>query len=174
MEQLQKRLDDKQQVNLIIRDLQKALYKVPHRHILHKFHESGIHGQLHEWMPCYLTERTQRVIVDVCKSTEARVMAGVPQGTVLGLLMFLTYINVNTHGINGQMRRFADDALPYYPVRTIADGACVQHDLHTLHKWSKSWKMAFNGKKCHVMHVTRNIHITSCSYTLGQDKLTPV
>ncbi len=72
------------------------------------------------------------------------------------------------------MRLFADDALLYHPVRTIVGGAYLQHDLHALHKWSKSWKMAFNGKKCHVMHVTRNIHITSCSYTLGQDKLTPV
>ena len=72
------------------------------------------------------------------------------------------------------MRLFADDALLYYPVRTIAEGASLQHDLHTLHRWSKSWKMAFNGKKCHVMHVTRNVNITNCSYTLGQDKLTPV
>ena len=101
-------------------------------------------------------------------------MSGVPQGTVLGPLMFLTYINDITNGINGQMRLFADDALLYYPVRTIADGASLQHDMHTLHRWSKSWKMAFNGKKCHVMHVTRNINITNCSYTLGQDKLTPV
>ena len=97
-----------------------------------------------------------------------------PQGTVLGPLMFLTYINDITNGINGQMRLFADDALLYYPVRTIADGASLQHDLHTLHRWSKSWKMAFNGKKCHVMHVTRNRNIANCSYTLGQDKLTPV
>ena len=109
-----------------------------------------------------------------CESNEARVMSGVPQGTVLGPLMFLTYINDITCGINGQMRLFADDALLYYPVRTIENGASLQHDLHTLHRWSKSWKMAFNGKKCHVMHVTRNITITSCSYTLGQDKLTPV
>ena len=67
------------------------------------------------------------------------------------------------------MRLFADDALLYYPVRTIADGASLQHDLHTLHRWSKSWR-----KKCHVMLVTRNRTITRCSYTLGQDKLTPV
>ena len=163
VDQLQKRLDDKQQVDLIILDFQKAFDKVPHRHLLHKLHESGIHGQLHEWLTCYLTERTQRVIVDGCESTEARVMSGVPQGTVLGPLLFLTYINDIANGINGQMRLFADDALLYYPVRTIADGASLQHDLHTLHRWSKSWKMAFNGKKCHVMHVTRNINITNCS-----------
>ena len=174
VDQLQKRLDDKQQVDLIILDFQKAFDKVPHRHLLHKLHESGIHGQLHEWLACYLTERTQRVVVDGCESTEALVMSGVPQGTVLGPLMFRTYINDITCGINGQMRLFADDALLYYPVRTIAEGASLQHDLHTLHRWSKSWKMAFIGKKCHVMHVIRNITITRCSYTLGQDKLTPV
>ena len=174
VDQLQKRLDDKQHVHLIILDFQKAFDKVPHRHLLHKLRESGIHGQLHEWLTCYLTERTQRVIVDGCESTEARVMSGVPQGTVLGPLMFLTHIYDIANGINGQMRLFAADALMYYPVRTIADGAPLQHDPHALHRWSKSWKMAFNGKKCHVMHVTMNRNITSCSYTHGQDKLTPV
>ena len=82
VDQLQKRLDDKQQIDLIILDFQKAFDKLPHRHLLHKLHESGIHGQLHEWLTCYFTERTQRVIVDGCESTEARVMSGVPQGTV--------------------------------------------------------------------------------------------
>ena len=172
MEQLQKHLDDKQQVDLIILDFQKAFDKVPHRRRLHKLHESGIHGQLHEWMPCYLTEQTQRVTVDGCKSTEARVMSGMSQGTVLDPMMFLTYINDITRGINGQMRLFADDALLYYLVRTIEDGAFLQHDLHTLHTWSKLCKMAFNGMKRHAMHVKRNRNTTSCSYELGQDKLT--
>ena len=63
--------------------------------------------------------------MDGYESTEARVMSGVPQGTVLGPRMFLTYINDITNGINGQMRLFADDALLYYPVRTIADGASL-------------------------------------------------
>ena len=97
--------------------------------------------------------------------------------TVIGPLMLLTYINAITHGINLQMRLFVDDALLYYPVRTIEDGASLQHDLHTLHRsWSKSCKMTFNGKKCHVMHFTRNRNrsITSCSYQLGHDKFTAV
>ena len=76
VDKLQKRLDDKLQVDLIILDFQKAFDKVPHRHLLHKLHESGIHGQLHEWLTCYLTERTQRVIVDGYESTEPRVMSG--------------------------------------------------------------------------------------------------
>ena len=58
VDQLQKRLDDKQQVDLIILDFQKAFDKVPHRHLLNKLHESGIHGHLHEWLTSYLTERT--------------------------------------------------------------------------------------------------------------------
>ena len=63
---------------------------------------------VYERLTCYITERTHRVIVDGCESTEARVMSGVPQGTVLGPLMFLTYINDITCGINGQMRLFAN------------------------------------------------------------------
>ena len=120
-QQLQKGIGDKQHEDLIILDFE-AFYKVPQRNILNKLHESSIHGQLHEWLMCYLTERTQRVIVDGCKSTDARVMSGVPQETVLGPLMLLTYIYDITYGINGQMRLFADDALLYNPVRTIEDG----------------------------------------------------
>ena len=87
---------------------------------------------------------------------------------------WLTFRTLRKSYLPYRKRLFADDVLLQYPVRTIADGASLQHDLHTLHRWSTSWKMAFNGKKCHVMHVTRNRNITSCSYTLGQDKLTPV
>ena len=135
VELLQKDLDDKQQTYLIIIVFQKAFDKEPQRQPLHKLHDSGIHGQLHEWLTCYLTERKQRVMMDGCKSTEAGVVSGVPHGTVLGPLMFLTYINDSTVGIDGQMILFPDDVLLYYPVRKIEDGAYLQHDQYTLHTW---------------------------------------
>ena len=91
-------------------------------------------------------QRTQRVVVDGAMSQEARVLSGVPQGTVLGPLLFLTYINDITNDIKGQIRLFADDALLYHPIKTEADGCVLQGDLNSLHRWSKCWKMAFKVK----------------------------
>ena len=95
-------------------------------------------------MATYLAQRAQRVVVDGAMSHEARVLSGVPQGTVLGPLLFLTYINDITNDIKGQIRLFADDALLYHPIKTVADGCVLQGDLNSLHRWSKRWKMAFN------------------------------
>ena len=93
IEQLQKGMDQKHQQDIILLDLQKAFDKVPHRHLLKKLEASGVRGEEHEWLRAYLTCRTQRVVVDGRASQEVPVLSGVPQGTVLGSLMFLTYIN---------------------------------------------------------------------------------
>ncbi len=87
--------------------------KVSHHHLLRKLHASGVRGKLHQWMATYLAQRTQRVVVDGAMSQETRVLSGVPQGTVLGPLLFLTYINDITNDIKGQIRLFTDDALLY-------------------------------------------------------------
>ena len=89
-------------------------------------HASGVRGKLHQWMATYLAQRTQRVVVDGAMSQEARVLSGVPQGTVLGPLLFLTYINDITNDIKGQIRLFAYDALLYHPINTEADGCVLQ------------------------------------------------
>ena len=93
VEELQKGLDNRYQHDVVIIDFNKAFDKVPHRHLLKKLDASGIRGNIHRWLTTYLTNRTQRVIVDGRSSGEDPVLSGVPQGTVLGPLMFLTYIN---------------------------------------------------------------------------------
>ena len=73
---------------------------------------------IHKWFTAYLTNRTQRVIVDGRSSGEAPVLSGVPQGTVLGPLMFLTYINDITSDLTSQMKLFADDVLLFRPIQS--------------------------------------------------------
>ena len=92
-EQLQKGMDQKYQQDIILLDLQKAFDKVPHRHLLKKLEASGVLGDAREWLRTYLTCRTQRVVVDGRASQEVPILSGVPQRTLLGPLMFLTYIN---------------------------------------------------------------------------------
>ena len=114
VEELQRGLDRKTQYDVIVLDFQKVFDKVSHHHLLRKLHASGVvSGKRHQWMATYLAQRTQRVVVDGAISQEARVLSGVQQGTVLGPLLFLTYINDITNDLKGQIRLFADDALLY-------------------------------------------------------------
>ena len=114
VEELQRGLDKKAQYDVIVLDFQKAFDKVSHRHLLRKLHASGVRGKLHQWMATYLVQKALRVVVDGAMSQEARVLSGVPQGTVLGPLLFLTYTlsrlkltvvpykGISTHFTDGQ------------------------------------------------------------------------
>ena len=128
---------------------------MPHRHLLKKLEASGVRGEEHEWLRTYLTCRTQRVVVDGRASQEVPVLSGVPQGTVLGPLMFLTYINDINRNISGTIKLFADDALLFRQIRSDADCLSLQKDLDTLYSWARKWRMQFNASKCHVLQITR-------------------
>ena len=101
------------------------------------------------------TNRNQRVCLDGDMSDMTAVRSGVPQGTVLGPLCFLLYINDIGDSTSSVLRLFADDSLLY---RTITDpAACtqLQKDLTTLVEWSKRWQMTFHPAKCYILRVTR-------------------
>ena len=158
----------------MIIDFNKAFDKVPHRHLLKKLDASGIRGNIHRWLTTYLTNRTQRVIVDGRSSGEDPVLSGVPQGTVLGPLMFLTYINDITLNLTSQIKLFADDALLFRPIKSEKDCKSLQKDLNALETWSKRWKMTFNTSKCHVLRMTGKKTIITQNYKLGNEPLTTV
>ena len=174
VEELQKGLDNRYQHDVVIIDFNKAFDKVPHRHLLKKLDASGIRGNIHIWLTTYLTNRTQRVIVDVRSSGEAPVISGVPQVTVLGPLMFLTYINDITLNLTSQMKLFADDALLFRPIKSEKDCKSLQKDLNALEAWFKRWKMTFNTSKCHDLRMTGKKTIITQNYKLGNETLTTV
>ena len=132
IEQLQKGMDQKHQQDIILLDLQKAFDKVPHRHLLKKLEASGVRGEEHEWLRTYLTCHTQRVVVDGRASQEVPVLSGVPQGTVLGPLMFLTYINDINRYISGTIKLFADVALLFRQIRSDADCFTTERPGHLI------------------------------------------
>ena len=86
-------MNARQQTDLLFLDFSKAFDTVPHRRLLSKLNFYGVRGQLHHWISSWLTEQYQRVIVDGKSSDAMPVKSGVPQGMVLGPLMFLVYIN---------------------------------------------------------------------------------
>ena len=98
---------------MMILDFSKAFDTVPHRRLLMKLDHYGIRDHTHEWIRQWLTTRKQRVVLDGEASSEVHVDSGVPQGTVLGPLMFLLYVNDIGEGVNSEVKLFADDCLLY-------------------------------------------------------------
>ena len=141
IESVAKSLDNKEQVDMLILDFSKAFDTVPHQRLLLKMEHYGIRGRVLHWVRAWLTDRNQRVCLDGDMSDMTAVRSGVPQGTVLGPLCFLLYINDIGDSTSSVLRLFADDSLLY---RTITDpAACtqLQKDLTTLVEWSKRWQM---------------------------------
>ena len=167
-------LDDKQQVDAVVLDFSKAFDRVPHQRLLKKLQHNGINGSLLYWIQNFLTTRSQRVVIDGQSSASVPVTSGVPQGTVLGPLLFLTFINDIPTGITSKLRLFADDCLMYRPIHNAHDSQLFQQDLDRLHHWSTTWQMKFNTAKCHVMRFSLKRNNIESEYHLGGSLLTMV
>ncbi len=143
--------DRKTQVDIAILDFSKAFHVVPHARLLKKIEHYGIRDVTHRWIRAFLTQRTQSVQVDGSHSSKVDVESGVPQGTVLGPLLFLLYINDLPEYVSSQVRLFADDCLLYRPIRSITDQLQLQEDLKALTTWASTWGMLCNPSKCDIL-----------------------
>ncbi len=150
---ISKSLDEKKSVDMAILDFTKAFDKVPHKRLIHKLKHYGITGPISSWINSFLTGRTQQVVINGSKSTSTQVISGVPQGTVLGPLLFLLYINDLPDNLSSTVRLFADDCLLYSPIKTDQDTSVLQNDLLKLEKWQHTWLMKFNPTKCYTMTI---------------------
>ena len=144
---------DDVQTDIGVLDLSKAFDTVPHDKLLHKLQCYGIRGNLHQWIQSFLCQRHMRVLVDGEASTEETVDSGVPQGTVLGPLLFLCHINDLPDVVTSHVRLFADDCLIYRHIRSNIDSEALQKDLKQLEKWAIDWGMTYNAKKCYILSV---------------------
>lgn len=165
-------LDDGEQIDAILLDFSKAFDKVPHRRLLYKLDHYGIRGNTLQWISSFLTDRSQRVVVENQSSTSAPVTSGVPQGSVIGPLLFLLYINDMPAKASSTTRLFADDSLLYRKIKTIQDSIALQEDLDRLQKWEEDWQMSFNPSKCEVIRFSRKRNPTSASYSIHGQILT--
>ena len=145
------------QLDVAILDFSKAFDKVPHRRLLNKLQLYGISGPTHNWIRAFLTGRTQSVVVEGSKSISSPVTSGVPQGSVLGPLLFLLFINDLPSVLDPatRCRLFADDCVVYRNIRTIEDQIQLQRDLYALETWGTQWGMSFNADKCNIMTIAR-------------------
>ena len=125
-------LEDGEQIDAILLDFSKAFDKVPHQRLLLKLQHYRIRGQLLSWIESFLTDRSQKVLVEGKTSSYVPVVSGVPQGTVLCPMLFLIYINDLPKNVTSTTRLFADDSLLYRRIRTTEDHRNLQEDLSRL------------------------------------------
>ena len=165
LEEITKWVDDGSPVDVIYLDFQKAFDKVPHQRLISKLKSHGMGNSLINWIEQWLTDRRQRVVVDGEVSSWKSVLSGVPQGSVLGPILFLVYINDLEEGVTGKLLKFADDTKLFRKVKEIGDKQNLKDDIDKLVKWSDKWQMLFNFGKCKCLH-TGSIN-TGMKYEMG-------
>ena len=141
-------INSKGQTDIIFLDFSKAFDKVSHNTLLQKLKHYGVRGETHSWIRSFLSSRTQTVVMDGEKSTPCEVLSGVPQGTVLGPILFLIYINDIVDGLQSNINLFADDCVLYRRIDSQEECRILQEDLSLLHKWGRCWNMDFIVSKC--------------------------
>ena len=126
-------------LKLVYLDFQKTFDKVPHQRLMVKVNEHGIQSDAARWIRNWLADRRQRVCINQTYSNWAPVTSGIPQGSVLGLLLFLIYINDLDINIVSEMSKFADDTKLCHRARNPDDIMELQEDINKLVEWANKW-----------------------------------
>ena len=160
-------LEEKDQTDLILLDFSKAFDKVPHKRLLLKSEYLGIRGSTLLWIQDFLSNRSQQVMVDGSVSSEAQITLGVPQGSVLGPLLFLIYISdLPSCARSSETRLFADDYVLYRCITSSHEHDLLQEDLDSLQRWEEKWLMEFNPTKYQVVKITNKRNPLPTSYNI--------
>jgi hypothetical protein len=151
-------LEDGKEICLVFLDVSKAFDRVWHSGLLHKLRCLGIEGNFFDWMCDYLKDRQIRTVINGQKAEWAHTTAGVPQGSILGPLLFLVFINDVTNNIESDIHLFADDT----SLMDIVDSqnhnatyARINRDLHRLSTWAAKWMVTFNAAKTVYLQISR-------------------
>ena len=149
-------VDSGKEVRVVFCDISKAFDRVWHAGLIHKLKCIGISGKLIDWFVDYLSNRRQRVVLNGKASSFINVPAGVPQGSILGPLLFLIYINDIVSELNCNVRLFADDTSLYVIVENpINAGNILNRNLLSIHSWATAWLVDFNPAKTESMVISR-------------------
>ena len=164
MEELTSLVDEGFAVDMFYLDFSKAFDLVPHKRLLVKLRGLGIQGKVASWVEEWLTDRKQRVVLNGEVSDWGEILSGVVQGSVLGPILFLCFINDLDMAVDMVMesggeekstiiKKFADDTKWGSVVESAEDRANFQTGLDALQQWADTWQMSYNVDKCHILHV---------------------
>ena len=154
-------------------DFTKTFDRVDHQLLIKKLRRVGGGENLLVWFENYLNDGHQQVAIHGKISRPIPVLSGVPQGSILGPLLFLVYVNdLPENTTSSSMALFADDTKCYPAIRTTEDDKHLLCDLEIINEWCRTWRMKFNQSKSGLLTVTRNRKQVLSSYQLTND--TPV
>ena len=163
LEQWTEIIDEGDSIDVAYLDFRKAFDLVSHEHLIYKLSKYGIRGQILNWITDFLKDRTQRVVIRGTASTLRKVTSGVPQGSVLGPILFLLFINDLPTELLTRLSLFADDSKLFSRILSKKSKLgnengtiTLQEDLDKVTKWAEKWKMEFNVDKCKIMHLGHN------------------
>ena len=160
------------QTDVIYFDFKKAFDSVPHNELLFKLKSMGISGNLWLWFKSYLFNRQQCVKINNKYSHLLPVLSGIPQGSILGPLLFLVYVNdIPDHISNSLLYLFADDTKCLKTISNPTDAIQLQDDINSLNYWSEQWNLLFNPTKIVQISFKSNLQT---SYTIGTSLITKV
>ena len=138
--------------DVIYTDFSKAFDSIPHERLLKKVEAYGIQGNVLKWIRSFLSNRKQRVCLGGKYSNWQDVTSGIPQGSVLGPILFTIFINDMPDAVKSCMKLFADDAKIFNAIENIHDINLIQEDIHKLLQWSTKWQLPLNLSKCKCIH----------------------
>ena len=156
------------QLDVIYTDFKKAFDRVSHSILIRKLNEMGVHSNLLRWIKSYLSDRSQFVKLSGCSSRTFSVTSGVPQGSHLGPLLFILFMNDATKVFTSSLTYFlyADDLKVCRVVKTVRDAVAMQIDLENFMKWCVDNQLYLNVDKCSVISFTRKRTTIDFEYML--------
>lgn len=157
---------DNHQTDIIFIDLAKAFDTVPHSRLLLKLSRLRIEPCILNWIASFLSNRTQSVKINASLSYQCSVSSGVPQGSVLGPLLFLIYVNDLPSSLTSTIRLFADDCVIYRKISDTSDHLILQNDLDRIGIWCTDWLMNINVSKSKHMNISTSPSRSSTQYFL--------
>ena len=162
-------------VDTIYLDFSKAFDKVDHTILLKKLSLIGIRGKVLTWIKSFLTSRTQRVMVNGVLSEPAPVLSGVPQGSVLGPLLFLILIgDIDSEILSSFVSSFADDTRLFRGITGVGDASSLQTDLEKVYQWAEDNNMLYNNKKFEALRYGPDqVLKATTSYTAPDGSIIP-
>lgn len=165
-----KNFDQRVPTDVIYLDFSKAFDRVPKRRLLYVLDHYGIRGHLLSWLSSFLSDRCFFVRVGSSHSQLRPVISGVPQGSVLGPILFILYVADLRQSITSRCAFYADDSKIYG--NPLTDHAQIQNDLLSISAWCDNWLIPLNISKCHILHI--GVNNPCLPYYLNGVKVDPV